>query len=61
MVATRLASSPALTHKKNIRKEGDASGRIRPDENRNIDLRNSISGSEGFTLTWLTNQSGLKN
>ena len=27
------------------------SGRIRSDENRTYDIQNSISGSEGFTLT----------
>ena len=36
-------------------------GWIRPVQEHSCNIHRTISGSEGFTLTWLTKKSGLKN
>ena len=55
---TKEETDKELDELLNNRKEVTLSGRIRSDEDRNSVLRNSISGSEGFTLTLLTRRSG---
>ncbi len=40
-----------------MNKGGERNGRARPDETGAADLRKSISGSEGFTLTSLIKKS----
>ena len=42
-------------------KGGERNGRTRPDETRVTNIRKSISGSEGFTLTLLTRKRESKN
>ncbi len=52
----KRAKEKSMSHARILikKKEGDVNGRIRSDENRNPRLRNTFSGSEGFTLTLLT-------
>ena len=58
-VARNISSAVAEIH--NLNKGGERNGRTRPDETGVADLRKSISGSEGFTLTLLARKSGLKS
>ena len=51
----------ALAKQKYSRKEVKLSGRIRPVQVYFEQLYRTISGSEGFTLTWLIRKSGLKS
>ena len=50
-----------LNIKKYSQKEVKLNGRIRPVQIYFEQLHRTISGSEGFTLTWLIRKSGMKN
>ncbi|GFI22752.1 hypothetical protein IMSAGC011_01528 [Lachnospiraceae bacterium] len=60
-VVKSLSSAVVERHKAKIKKGGERNGRTRPDETGVTDLRKSISGSEGFTLTSLIKSDGLKS